>query len=382
MNSNAPKVVGAALALVCASAVHAQQTLTFSNTDADPVAPGAQPLSVTLLAGSNVSIAPDGSVAAQCALTGGICTGLSTGGGPAPTVSLATGSFSAPPTDGRYPAGTSFLITPTVTGAEICVRNVGTGTPGGTNWPATVSPPFAAQSVQMLTGDATYVFGMRCYGTGGATTFTLPPLQTAAGSGGSCAGFTPPLPAGWVRSASPQQTNQVQAVEAPGQVWDPFPNSGYSGYLITSDTQYLAVEFNTPAAPWQAQNRQFFWQAAQQQGEADMNRVYVSISSCPGDFRIPVLDSVAPVDDPTFAAGCRSVRRALPGFARGPQDRINYQIGTTPANEATCSLAPGRTYYINFIRADARDDSIGTPAQEATCLNPSLTSCGVQMRYY
>ena len=380
MNPKSTKVLAAAIALACAGAVQAQQTLTFSNTDTDP-GPATTPLSVTLLAGSSVSIAPDGNVSAQCALTGSLCTGLGVGGGAAPTVSLATSNFSTSPTDGRYPVGTSFLITPTVANAEICVRSIGEGTPGGTGWPATVSAPFAAQTVQMLVGDSTYNFSIRCYGSGGATTFSLPPLQTAAGSADSCAGFTPPLPNGWQRS-SQTLPSQIAAVEAFGAFWTPFPNSSFSGYVITAQTQYISVQLDTPAQPWAVQNQQFFWQEAQQNGAAVLDKIYVSVSSCPGDFRIPTIDQVAPANDPTFASGCRSWRRVLPGFPQGSRDVISYQIGTEPSDEQTCRLAPGRRYFVNFIRADVSDGAIGTPAQEATCLIPDRTSCGVQMRYY
>jgi hypothetical protein len=381
MNQHAMKVLAAAVGLACAGAVQAQQTLTFSNTDTDP-GPATTPLSVTLLAGSSVSIAPNGNVTAQCALTGSLCTGLGVGGGAAPAVSLAASGFSASPTDGRYPVGTSFLITPTVTSAEICVRTVEAGTPGNTNWPATVSPPFAAQTVQMLTGDATYSFSMRCYGAGGATTFTLPPVQTAPGSAGACAGFTPPLPAGWSRS-SIVRTNQVLRIDAGLSPWEPFPVSGGSGILVTGDTQYHAIEFATPAGPtWEAY-RQFFWEPVQGlNAPVDTNNVYVSISSCPGDFRIPQTDSTAPADDPTFASGCRNFRK-LQGFPNpSVRTTIVYQIGTEPADEFSCRLAPGRTYYINFIRARVQDGAIGTPSQEATCQEPSQPPCGIQMRYF
>lgn len=372
-----------ALGVFAAGTASAQQTLTFTNTDTAPGTPGAQNQAVTLIAGSSVSIDPNGNIAAQCALTGTLCTGTGSGGGTAPTVSLAASNFSAQPTAGLYPAGTSFTLTPTVAGAEVCVRSLlGATPPGGTGWPATIgAPPFAAQVVQMLNGDTTYQFSMRCYGTGGATTFTLADLRTAAGGGtGSCSGFTSNLPAGWSRGAL-QVFEQVPA-RIQGSFWNAFPNSGQLAYIITGSNVYHSIAFTTPATDWTAEvpNRQVFWENAQVGGEADLAKVYVSLSSCPGDFRIPAVGATAPTDDPTFARGCRSVRTVF-GIEQYPATTVNYEVSASPSTEGICRLAPGRTYYLNFIRAVATDGSIGTPAEEAFCESPQ-SSCGVQMRVW
>jgi hypothetical protein len=364
------------------SVASAQQTLTFTNTDTDPGASGLQNQVVTLVAGSPVSIAPNGNITAQCALTGALCTGTGSGGGAAPTVTLTASNFSTTPTDGLYPAGTTFTLTPTVTGAEVCVRSVLGATPANTNWPATINaPPFLPQVVQMFTGEATYQFSIRCYGAGGATTFTLPDLRTAAGGGGgSCAGFTSNLPAGWSRGPLVSFSNVPGLA---GGSWNPFPNSGQLGFIITNNNQYQSIGFNTPAADWTSEVpvRQFYWETAQVGGEADLSKVYVTISSCPGDFRIPATGSTAPTNDPTFARGCRSVR-ALGGAPNFPDNKINYEVSNLPATETICRLAPATTYYLNFIRATATDGTIGTPAEEAECQQPGETRCGVQMRVW
>lgn len=365
-------------------AVSAQQTLTFTNTDTDPGTAGNQNQSVTLLAGSSVSIAPDGNVSAQCALTGQLCTGTGSGGGAAPTVSLAASNFSNTPTSGEYPAGTTFTLTPTVANGEICIRTVSPTTPAGTNWPATlVGPTFAAQTVALATGSSTYQFGMRCFNAGGATTSTLADIRTLPGNPpDSCTGFQVPLPAGWSRSGI-VRTEQVPGVELFNTFWSPFPNSSLTGYLITTQSQYHAIEFNTPAegAEWNAQSRLFSWDRAQQQNAVDNSLAYVTISRCPGDFRFPPLDQVAPANDPTFAAGCTNFRRGFVGGARDVAANIGYQIGAGVATESTCFLARGQRYFINYIRANPADGAIGTPVQEATCVNGDPTSCGSQMRY-
>jgi hypothetical protein len=190
---------------------------------------------------------------------------------------------------------------------------------------------------------------------------------------------TVPPPAGW-RRGLPTRFTDVPWIEVVGAFWNPFPNGGGTGRLLTADDEYLAIEFETPVdeAGWSmAPNRRFSWERSQVGGEADI--VYVAIGTCPGDFRIPPSDDVAPAGDPTFARGCRSVRRGPTGIV-GPLSNIPYVISDLPSDGSVCRLAFGRRYYINFIRADATDGAIGTPAEESSCVNPDLTVCGVQMR--
>lgn len=387
MTSFSRTLLALALATFGSGAAMAQQTLTFTNTDTDP-GPATTPQRVTLLAGSSVSIAPDGNVSATCALTGSLCTGTGSGGGSAPTVSLAASGFTQQPTNNLYPPGTNFTLTPTVTNAEVCIRTVSQTTPASTNWPSTVLPPFGPQTIQLLTGERTYQFSMRCFGPGGATTATLTPdVSTSAGTApGSCSGFTSNLPAGWTRGAL---TNfaVVPAVQVFNTFWAPFPNSGQAGYIITASTQYQSISFTTPTdvAAWNAAAaaKRFIWIPAQQNGEAVPDSVYVAITSCVGDFRIPPIGQVAPANDTTFARGCRSIRPLGTSVQTFPHSNILYQISAEnlPSDDTTCRLAPGQTYHINFIRARVLDGypaPIGTPAEEAVCENGG-SSCGVQM---
>jgi|GEM_PF-5547789 len=380
-----------ALTLLAAGsgAVYAQQTLTFSNTST----PSGQPLAVNLEAGSAVSIAPNGNISARCVLgsSSSICAGINAGGGGnAPVVALAASGFSqAPNGNGEYGAGTTFTITPSVSGAEVCVRSVtiNAAPAASTGWPATFVLPFNPQVVNLPTASATYSFSIRCYGAGGATTATLANVQTSnVVQPGACGGFVSPLPSGWSRSAV-QNFSQVTAVEIGGATWNPFPNSGFSGYLITTSTQYISLGFTTPAteAIWTAGApvKQFEWQAAQQQGAVSLDRMYMSISSCAGDFRIPPVGQVAPANDTTFARGCRNIRPAF-GFPSVTRQTIPYEITTInqASDDTTCRMAPGTTYFLNFIRANALDGTIGTPAEEASCEDGVSNSCGVQARVY
>lgn len=195
-----------------------------------------------------------------------------------------------------------------------------------------------------------------------------------------CRTLPPSLPMGWVRGV-PTRFTEVPWIEISNTFWNPFPNGGGTGRILTNRGEYLSIEFTTPSSvsDWtmRAPNMRASWDRSQVGGEADV--VYVSFSSCPGDFRIPARDQVAPSNDPTFARACRSVRR-VGAVADAIQGAINYEISEAPSDEMRCRLAPGRRYFLNFIRADVLDGVIGAPDSEASCVNPDLTRCGVQMR--
>lgn len=195
-----------------------------------------------------------------------------------------------------------------------------------------------------------------------------------------CRTLAPSLPSGW-RRGGPTQFGEVPWTAIAGTFWNPFPNSGGLGVIATMDGEYISIEFTTPSdvAEWsmRAPSKTISWHESQVAGEARI--VYVGLSACPGDFRVPAIDSVAPANDPTFARGCRSTRR-LGTNANVPMSHVNYVISDAPSDETTCRLAPGRRYYLNYIRADLSDGTIGAPMTEARCVNRTLTRCGSDMR--
>jgi hypothetical protein len=381
---------GLSVLLLASGAASAQQTLTFSNTDTDSSLAGNQNQVVTLLGGSTVSIAPNGNLTAQCALTGTLCTGTGAGGGggPLPTVSLAASAFSAgPDANGRYPSNTSFTLTSNVSNAQYCLRTVSPTTPANTGWPAPIAAvPIAAQTVFLRTVTSTYQFSLKCYNDSGSTTFTLPNIETnstvGGGGGGSCGSFTPPLPSGWLRTQPPSTKPDV--VQISGFNWNDFPNGGGRGRIATTNGRYISLQITTPTDidTWNslAPSKRLFWTGSQVDGPANLSNVYVSISECAGDFRMPGPGN-APTDDPTYAMGCRNFRPVSTGGTASTKTDLLYEIVTTPtsASDTICRLAPGRTYHVNFIRANV-NDGIGTPNQETgLCTNPNLQSCGVDM---
>jgi hypothetical protein len=204
-----------------------------------------------------------------------------------------------------------------------------------------------------------------------------------------CAARVPPLP-GYVRKAMPSTFVEVERVSPAGTFWMPFPVTGQFGRLFTASDETITLRFETPtdAAAWAATalTRQAFWDQSQVDGPANLNYVYVTISTCPGDFRVPVRGATAPASDPTFARGCTNFRDGPLG-SPVVASNIPYVIGDGPSTESTCVLAPGTTYYLNFVRASPADGVIGRPEEElpsagdrSNCNNPDLASCGVQMR--
>jgi hypothetical protein len=205
-----------------------------------------------------------------------------------------------------------------------------------------------------------------------------PPDAGLPSAAPSCASIAAALPAGWWRGAA-TRFSEVPSINYAGHFLNPFPVTGSFGRFVTRDDEYLAIEFDTPLDPtsWSALQR-IDWGESQVGGAAVLSDVYLSVSTCPGDFRIPGPED-APANDPTFARGCRSVRQR-DGFPLGPRSNLPYVVGTAPSTAEVCRLAPGRRYFLNFIRANAMDGRIGPPAEEARCNNPALSSCGIQLR--
>jgi hypothetical protein len=271
----------------------------------------------------------------------------------------------------------------------VCVRsvNVTPATSTSTNWPAVLgAPPFNPQVVNVLAPNSTYAFTMKCYNDSGSTTFTLPNITTNDGPPPtSCSSFTPPLPAGWLRLSSPQSMPQVPLLSILGQNWNNFPNGGGRGIIATANGRYISLAITAPTdvEAWNqaTPTKAIFWDQSQSAGPATLTKVLVTISECAGDFRLPPAGP-APATDPTYARGCRSYRALTAGGTLSPRDSVPYQITTTNevSTETTCKLAPGKSYHINFIRADVRDNVIGTPSEEVgLCEQPNQTSCGVDM---
>lgn len=98
----------------------------------------------------------------------------------------------------------------------------------------------------------------------------------------------------------------------------------------------------------------------------------VTISGCPGDFRIDI-------DRPTFSAdfqGCKSIHVASDGTTTA---RTSLQVnGTGVSTDSVCGLRPGHTYYLNYTNANPLPSDGGITPDEWTCPNDA-ESCGIEL---
>lgn len=373
----------AATVALCGTAA-AQQTLSFNNVN--------PPIVVTLTPSSTLGIATNGNVTASCVATNNVCNGMPSGGGGGPllTVSLAASNFSTTADgNGAYPAGTTLTLTPTVSGTpagEVCLRLLTAGTPNVSGWSGTVVAPFSAQSVTVASASSTYGFQLRCFNANGATTSNTVQVVTNSGGGGGdppppqCSTIT--APAGYTQQTPPTEFTQVPLVTPSGQFMAPFPNSGGGqGRVVPNRNRYMSIRFQAPlesTGVYQGLARQFNWLEAQQAGfSVNLNNIYVTVSQCPGDFRIPVGTDTVPANDPTFATGCRNWRPFSQGGSNLFLRTIDYNLGTGVSDFDTCMINPGGTYYFNFILAGPTG---GIVPNENPCTNQDASACGIQMQ--
>ena len=95
--------------------------------------------------------------------------------------------------------------------------------------------------------------------------------------------------------------------------------------------------------------------------------MYVTISTCPGDFRlVGEYQTVAPdpVNDPTMVRQCRNRTAAETLITYGPS--------------AGCRVEAGRTYYLNIVFADPSD---GLTADESGCRDTDSGVCETSWRH-
>jgi hypothetical protein len=349
---------------------------------------------VRLQNGGTLAIGVDGNVTAKCLnadADAANCDDIGTAAGSVPAVSLAASAFSEDPdVSNAYPAGTTFTLTPTVGNAEACVRLVEAGTPVTANWPVNslLAPPVPVATITLPTISANYGFLVRCFSAGGATTSA--PVRVTTNSttigpptGDQCdaGAVSPPAfpPAGYERNASPASFTDL--VDLFGSPCQEFPSSGGGVCRLNSSrAKYTSIRFTVPAdGPlYTGLAKAINWNENQVDGAANENRVYLSISQCPGDFRIPTTVT-APSTDPTYSLACRNFNFTPISLATLPLRTIHYNIDGVPTNvggEMRCGLTQGNTYYLNFILANPEG---GINPGEHNCKN-SLEFCGLQIR--
>jgi len=185
-----------------------------------------------------------------------------------------------------------------------------------------------------------------------------------------------------------------------------FPNFGGNNTLEASANEYVSLEFsavarhdgngptnnNVPDGVLDLNDfygrdnlRHMIWAESQGGYQAELTGVYLSISKCPGDFRVPT-SYTAPANDPTLSFACRNLRPRgrydLP--SAGPiqfTGALAYDVNR-PSSDLGCGLEYGKTYYLNFMVVNPLD---GYQFNERNCkfvpgTNPPLTArCGIQL---
>lgn len=359
----------------------------------------AQKASVTIRTDSNVNIDPiSGNVIVDCqpsATDPNECLDpIGTGGASLPPAfSIAGSNFSNPATSGQYPAATTFTIAPVGLSSqyEACQRIV-SGGGGSTNWNGlTVAGAATLTNVTLPNPESTYNFSLRCFATGGARTSNVLTYTTLPG--------VPPQPGNcppndvWVGEAWASFTRAPELLfsqlrKLTGGTVSGFPYMGGLAVVGARRNEYLAVEFR--AIPNFDANgdgvisiadfpgpKILSWTESQGggAGPSNVDEVYMTISKCPGDLRLPPADNQPSSLDPTLNLGCRSL--SLSGGVRSIRAAIGYSINDAP-NNTTCALVYNEKYYLNFVTVNPLD---GYQPNEHSCSNPE-GKCGVQMQSF
>lgn len=369
-------VTMALLPLFAATSAQAQ-TITFPNAINTSNPNG---VAIDLQAGSQVSLDVNGNLVAQCRDSALGCTrllqGSGTGGqcgtGVTFTSALNVVAPAAPPAPGPYPGGSQLTVQAQMNGAVVCMPSAVQGAnaiiiSGWTN-PLTPTSNTVSQNITLpTTPETTYTLRLTCYGSTGSaisertvttsaqisppppdcpTTFPASTAYTTTGSGGG--GTTVNISGVSFRNIDGFE----QLLNAFGNNINPFPLTGTSGDLLAPSSEIRVIRFNVPNpfpdGTFTRRFNLFTWP----NGFQLSNEGYVSISSCPGDLRIPTASQSGTATDPTFAESCRNWRTSSwnSGVNQG-QNTIPYVVAAQGAEISTpteCKLVPGRTYFMNM----------------------------------
>jgi len=343
-----------ALGLTVAAVPALAQTTTITLDNATP------PIVIPLKDATSIEIDGNGDLTAECVLNGTTCQGVTIGG------TKAAGALSRTPATGSIEAGQAVTIGWTATNAELCTTS---STPAMPAWSGVVATSGGSKQVTLpAAGD--YSFSLICYNSTGGSTGTSTVQVTATPSAGpqTPAGCditsTDPLftPAGFTEHRVPWSTAFYGSVyPATGGYLNPIGSVTMGKMPVNG--RYLAIEFK-PAA---GQGLSLAWEQAQAVAQHNYRTanpagpVFLSISPCPGDFRLPV-------SSPT-PASVEAEDYLRPACRKFDQAGTIY-LNTTKPSFNNCGIVPTRTYYLNVLFANPND---GLITSETTCL--AGTSC-------
>jgi hypothetical protein len=117
-------------------------------------------------------------------------------------------------------------------------------------------------------------------------------------------------------------------------------------------------------------------------GFLESNLGYISISSCPGDLRVPTATQNGAPGDATYAEGCRNWRgNSWDSTHNSGASDLPYVIASAGNDTSTpdeCRLVPGRTYYMNVYMSRPNRDTRSLLPTNEFCRDPEGTpfDCG------
>jgi hypothetical protein len=347
------------------------QTITFPN--ASPVA------TVKLEAGSQVSLDANGNLIARCDAgdPAGCARLLQTGGGGGQcgtgvtfTTPLSVTNPATPPAPGPYPGGSQLTLSAQMSGALVCLPSAfqGQSAINITGWTAPLIPSgnTVTQTINLPTQpETTYTLRLTCYGSTGsavsertvATSAQVnpPPPQCPPSSDIPYTSASP-------GATAPTRINGVSVLEVNGfeslfSIFgtnvNPFPSTGLDGNLIAPSSTVRIIRFTVPSPFPSGDFLRRFRFNSWPNGFGGGSDAYISVSTCPGDLRVPTAtqSGTAP-NDSTYAEACRNWRGNSWTFDDQGQGDLPYVVGvpggTNLSTPNSCVLEPGRTYYLNI----------------------------------
>jgi hypothetical protein len=358
-------------------------------------------VSVRLEAGSTLTVDANGNLHARCdaALATG-CAVLGAGGGAGgcsgPANFTQSLRVSSPTTPGPYPAGSTLSVVATVSNAAICsptatVNGSATSLSGWNNpiVPGTDGGVAATVTLPAIAG-ASVVLRLTCYGGSGAAaqnltvgTSSAPPAAacpyaypTATAYTSQTAGSTTITPLGAMAVRNINGFEEL--INRLGFNVNPFPSTGTTGNLLATWNTIRVIRFEVPNPFPQGSFSRRFQFISWPNGFHGGLDAYISVSTCPGDLRIPTGQQSGTPSDPTYAEACRNWRGFSWTFEDTGQGDLPYVVGvpgqpniSTPSQ---CVLEPGRTYYLNIFMSKPNKNSRSLFPFQPIC--PGNFECG------
>ena len=357
------------LLLALAPAIAFGQSTTLRITNASPS------LTVPILSGSTPIIDNQGNIYVQCQLQPslGICVGLSTPvSGTAPTLTFSRSG------SGDLQVGASTTLTwATGNAPELCFASA---SPASADWTGAKSISGGTQAITFASA-GTRTLNLKCYNNSGASplrTVTINVVGAPPPPSGGCnvvkANIADPAQRALFQPDGFTQVTRTWGQLAGGTTYPAFAQGAaypVGTYTLNNGTYNPATslrgKYITVPITGNGQNYKFEWIQAKPTAEYNYqparptDAIYVTLSTCAGDFRTTSAYSAAdPISDPTLIQQCRNQLIDEAGLYYGP------------TGFGRCPVKAGQTYYLNIVFANPAG---GLSTSETGCRNTSTAAC-------